>query len=1127
MPEEKYESFTQHEHVLKRPSTYIGSTSMNPETLFVANTDNKIMKKSLEYNPGLLKIFDEVLVNAVDHSVRSELVTEIKVDINVKDNSISVYNNGPGIPVYKNKIKNKEEEIELYIPQMIFGRLLTSSNYDDTKERVSAGVNGLGGKLANIFSKKFTVETVDSTRKLHYIQTFKDNMYVVDLPEITKYTKKPFTRVTFHPDLARFKLTKITDDMFNLMKRRVFDAAALTDKRVKIYFNGDHLEVKEFVDYTRLYFGSIDSRKPDAYQKIEFGSYLWEIAAYRNDHFEQVSFVNGVCTFGGGKHVECVLKQISKKLSELITQKKKGIENLKPKYIEDHLFLFVKATVNQPEFTSQTKEILKTPISKFFLNPKEKIEVSEDFIKKLYKSGIADDAVQMTNFKNQKEIVKTTDGTKRNQIYGIPKLEDALLAGTRRSNECSLILTEGDSANAFAKIGRSVLGNDKIGAFPLRGKLLNVRDATVSQLLNNTEINDIKKILGLKEKEVYTNTQGLRYGKVILLTDADHDGSHIRNLFINFIDAKWFNLLKLNFIQNMKTPILVAQKGSKTKEFFNEQDYLKEKDNLVGYKIKYFKGLGTWNKEKVKDLFKRFEDLKTQYYYKDEECHKSILLAFGKDKGSITKTISENSSTASTLKSSDQRKEWLSNYDKNQFIDYNQKRVCFADSINKELIHFSMHDNVRSIPNLCDGLKPSMRKVMYYMLKHNVTTDIKVAQLASFVAGGTAYHHGETSLHETIIGMAQDFTGSNNLNLLVPEGMFGSVDMGGSDAASPRYIETRLAEITKKIFIAEDTEVLNFLEDDGKPIEPEYFIPVIPMVLINGCDGIGTGYSTFVPRYNPKDLITNINRLLDDETPYKLKPWYRNFNGEIVQGPQKGQFVSKGKFTRTSSTRITITALPVGTWIFKYKCKLDSYVLDKIISGYVNNTKNPNKGVEFVVDFDSKDTLDRILGNPKEFQKLFALEKNINTSNMHLFDADCKLKKYETPNDILRDYIAKRIEVYKKRRVFWITQFKLELDVIEAKIRFITEYINGVIDINRKSKSFIIDLLTKRGYPTFEKYKDYEYLYDMPIISLSKERIAELEKQKNKKKESLMYYQNSTEKSLWKHELAELEGILR
>lgn len=1120
--EEKYEAFTDHEHVLKKPSTYIGSISSNEEHHFLINDKNEMIKKMITYNPGLIKIFDEILVNAIDHSVKNDTVTEINVEINKKQGFISITNNGPGIPVKKQGLPDGRE---VYLPEFLLCNLRTSSNYDETKERLVGGTNGYGASLANIFSTKFIIETIDSNRKLYYRQEITKNMYNINDPEIKKCDKKSFTKITFYPDLQRFKLKSLSDDLIGVMQKKTYDIKACVNKKVKVLYNNKNINIKDFIDYTKLYKPSL---KPDAYEKIEFKNYIWEIAVYRNDSYQQVSFVNGVYTSKGGKHVEYILKQICKKLLDFLLSKKK-LENVKAKYIQDHLFLFIRATINQPEFSSQSKEELTTSPSKFFTG-KEKIEISDDFINKLYKCGIIQDIIELTNFKNQKEISKITDGSKKIKLHGIPNLDDATWAGTKKSNECSLILTEGLSAATFAKWGRGIISTEKYGVFPLKGKLLNVRNATITQLLNNTELNNIKQILGLKENEVYKDTSKLRYGKIILLTDQDLDGFHIKGLIVNFFHAKWPSLLELNYIQTIRTPIIKATKGKKVLEFFNEQDYEKQKEQLNGYSVKYFKGLGTSKKEEAIDIFKRKKDLEIQFYRKDKLCDTSILLAFDKDKnaGKSNSTSSNASNIGTTiLKCSDQRKEWLRDYNRDDYINVKEGKVSYQDFINKELKHFSIYDNQRSIPSLCDGLKPSMRKILYYTLKKNITKDIKVAQLSGYISAEMAYHHGEVSLQEAIIGMAQNYTGSNNINLLYPSGNFGSLFVKG-DAASPRYIFTRLSEITKKIFHPDDLPILDYLQDDGEQIEPMYFLPIIPMILVNGAEGIGTGFSTNIPMYNPNDIITNIKRILENEKPYKLTPWYNNFNGTIEKETET-KYIAKGKFIRISDTKIIINELPIGTYITNYYQFLESLLPDNnkeskkklIIKNCENDTKDENNEVKFEVEFRTKKELDET-----NIEKEFKLTKNINTTNMHLFNKDLILTKYTNPNEILVEFYHIRLEFYKKRRDYLIKKLQKELDIISAKTRFIKEYTDNILDINKKPKKFIIDLLEKRKYPIFEPSLDYEYLITMQISNISLEKIQELEKLKDKKQQELNYYKNSTEKDLWLKDIEELEEKL-
>ena len=712
-------------------------------------------------------------------------------------------------------------------------------------------------------------------------------------------------------------------------------------------------------------------------------------------------------------------------------------------------------------------------------------------------------------------------------------------------------------------VGIGIDGNSRfvINDFTVTHNCLNIRDASVSQLSNNEEINNLKQIIGLKHGKEYSDTKDLRFGKVMILTDSDVDGSHIKALIVNIFHYWWPSLAKLDFIQTIRTPIVKAIRGKKVIEFFTEQDYHKWKNinDISNYQIRYFKGLGTSKKEDAQDTFRRMNELKIDYFYKDKKCDESIELAFEKDKNTSTGKSKTRESTEGEgeledledlenleevkeiVKCSDKRKRWLAQYDKNSYIDVKEKRVSYQDLIHKELVHFSIYDNLRSIPSICDGLKPSQRKILHYMLKKNITKVVKVAQLSGYVSAETGYHHGEASLQGAIINMAQDFVGSNNINLLYPDGNFGSRLLSGKDAASPRYIYTRLSDITSKIFDKRDSNILNYLEDDGLSIEPEWFLPVIPMVLVNGCEGIGTGYSTYIPPYNPKDIIANLLRVLDDLEPLVMTPYFKNFNG-ILEKVENGSFVTKGKWEKISDSQIKITELPVGTAVTTYKEFLESLIegaSDKIknttksksksksiyLKDVKNKTKDENSEICFIIDFKNSNDLDKV-----EVEKFFKLTKTFGTNNMYLFSENLILTKYNNPNDILLDFYDIRLEYYEKRRDFLIKRLKNELTLLNSKVRFINEYIDGSLDINRKSKDYIIQLLEKNKYPKLSLQIDtdnenescspnYDYLVKMQLVSLSSEKIKELQNQRDSKEKELSILQSKTEKDLWKDDL--------
>lgn len=1112
----KYQKLDHITHVLKRPGMYIGSVEKTTEELWVFDDAlKKMVKKTTTFVPGFIKLFDEILTNAQDACLSDDTITFIKISFDKETGYISVTNNGKGIPIQKN------QEHNLYIPEMIFGHLLSGSNYDDTVKRVVGGMHGLGSKCTNVFSKKFQIEIIDEESSQKYIQVFENNLSKINPPKITKCKSKGIVKITFLPDYEKFKMTGLDNDTLSLLKKRVIDATVCTNKKISIYLNDEKIPSKCLKDYCSYY--PINETKIYHEQTIceKSGNLFdWEYAVCLTDSdvFEQISFVNGISTSQGGKHVDYILYQIINKLKNLLETKKK-LKDVKPHVIKDRIFLFLKSTIVNPSFNSQTKEMLTTQSKEFGCN----ISVSDGFINKLYKSEMVTEIEQIYKLKEASSLVKT-DGKKVNKLRGIPKLEDALWAGTNKSKECTLILTEGLSAMKFALDGRVVVGSEKYGIFALKGKVLNVRSATISQLMNNEEINYLKQIIGLKQDKIYKDTSELRYGKILLLTDADVDAKHIQSLLINFIHTFWPSLLKLNssFIQTLKTPIVKVIKGKKILEFFTEQDYHKWQEinqNTSNCQIKYFKGLGTSTKEDAKNNFQRFNELKVDYYYKDKKCDESILLAFDKDKN-----VNKNDETISCT---DKRKNWLSSYDKSNYINVKENRVSFQDQINKELIHFSIYDNVRSIPNLCDGLKPSQRKILYYMLNKNITKDIKVAQLSGYISAEMAYHHGETSLQGAIINMAQNFIGSNNINLLFPNGNFGSRYNNGSDSASPRYIFTRLSDMTNTIYDKNDLPLLNHQKDDGQDIEPEFLLPNLPMILINGCIGIGTGYSTNIPPYNPKDIIDNLKRIISKKTPLKMIPWFKGFNGKVIE-ISDGSYETRGKWVKINNTQIKITELPVGMGVIIYKEFLESLIQDTttkdkkdkktkiVLKDVQNKTTDENTDINFIIEFKNSKDLETLIEN-NLVEKELKLVKMFSTHNMYLFNEKTKLVKYNNVNDILIHWSNIRLEYYQRRKNYITNKLQEESDILNSKARFIKKYISGELDINKKSKEFVISLLEKNNFPLLEN--SYNYLLSLPISSLTLERINSLEKECANKHQELEFIKNKTKEQLWEVDL--------
>ena len=1050
----KYKKYTQLEHVLARPDTYVGSVTPETSVLWVLEND-KMVQKEVSYVPALYKIFDEIIVNCMDQAVLDPTLDAIKVS--VKEDTITVLNTGKGIPI-------EMHEEQVMVPELIFGNLLTSENYDDTQKRTTGGRNGYGAKLTNIFSQEFTVEIVNPEQKKKYVQTWKNNMKECGKASITKCAnKKGYVSISFTPDLKRFGLEHLDPVLF---QKRVYDCCACTPPNVKVYYNDVQLPFKTFEKYVDLFLGT-KAETP----RVILSNERWEVCAAFTDGYKQVSFVNGIHTTQGGSHVDQVLKNMISKIQE---QNKKHIE-LKPTFIKEHLFLFVKATLENPTFSSQTKTECTSKWSTFG----SRLDITDEFIKKVCKLGILQEAQALAKHKEQRELEKTTNGVKKSTLRGIPKLDDANHAGSSKSDECTLILTEGDSAKTFAISGLSVVGRNQYGVFPLRGKLLNTREASAKQLQGNEEITNLVKIIGLKYGTTYSHLKELRYGKIMILTDSDLDGYHIRGLIMNFIHSFWPSLMKLGFICSFKTPIMKATRNSQSLAFYTIQEYEQWKTqnaNHRTWKIKYYKGLGTSTGQEAKEYFKQMDKHLIDYEWKPKTDY-SMEMAFKKEHA-------------------DNRKLWIQDALKTKVTLQDSHKIPYEDFVNKELVHFSIYDNIRSIPSLIDGLKPSQRKVIYACLKRS-NTEIKVSQLSGYVSVETQYHHGEMSLQQTIVSLAQDFVGTGHYHLLEPIGQFGTRLMGGKDSASPRYIFTRLSGYSE-VFHKDDSAVLKYLEDDGHKIEPEYYVPILPLVLLNGAQGIGTGYSTDVPCYSPESIKENIKAYLEDTPMKEMIPSYKGFKGKIVK-ENDHTYTTHGVYQKQGK-EITITELPIGKWTDDYKEHLEKLIEKGLVKNYKNHS--------------TEETINFVVTMEKDFDlKELKLTSTLKTSNMWLFDEKNVIHKYDSPVEILTAFCKTRMEYYKKRKTHLLEQWNQEISSWNETYRFIQEVIRGDIVVFRRKKQDLCEELKKK------QYKEVEHLISISLLKFTHEELEKLEKQIQKKKEEIATLTNKTEKELYLEDL--------
>jgi len=1150
--EETYRQLTPEEHIQARSDTYVGSLEHKEEKLWVWDAkQQKMVFKSVTYSPALLKIFDEILVNADDHFHKENdpRMTTLKVDISAKTGEITVWNDGQGIPIVIHK------DAKVYLPEFIFGLLRTGTNFDDKEKRMTGGRNGFGAKLCNLFSTRFTVETCDGQQI--FKQTWHDRMTRSDKAEVSPCKakeKKQFTRITFQPSFKVFNQPKgLDDDIVSLMNKRVVDIAG-TSFKLKVFLNQNLLEVKNFVQYMDLYHPEKEEGKvPKVYRSINEHWQVGLTLSNSGDKFQQVSFVNSCHTVYGGTHVDHVLSPIVDELTTLLQKKTKKTTGISAALIRQKLFLFVNARVVNPEFDTQTKTRLTT-------SKKQHTSVcvmDSKLVKKIIKDlGLVD--LLLTSLLAKDELkLKKTDGGKKKAPYHHDKLVEASAAGGKESDKCTLILTEGDSAKALAVAGLSVIGHKYYGVFPLRGKFINVREASFKKLQDNKEYVAIKKIVGLKTGVDYTEEKALKslnYGSIMIMTDQDSDGSHIKGLIIDMFSACWPSLLKRpKFLVEFITPVVKVWRGKQSKiSFYTEREYKiwkAQTNEGKGWSFKFYKGLGTSTAAEAKEYFSDLDTHVIPFKYTGEQDFKKLEMAFSKQQ-------------------TDQRKKWLEQCSlEKEYVDHaklNEEGLSYSEFVDKELALHHIYACERAIPSMIDGLKPVQRKVLFSCFKRNLVKEIKVGSLAGYVIENAAYHHGEASLVGTIVGMAQNYVGcSNNINLLTPSGQFGTREENGDNAASARYINTKLEAVTQAIFLEHDHAILEHLVEDGMKIEPKHYFPVVPMVLINGANGIGTGWSTNIPSYNPQDIVDNLRLLLDADEKHgtiqnvvlkPMYPWYRGWKGRIepvfastasslaaslvsqydgfhafnlpggrpltgrpitikkesevsssssasaastsIKKEDPISFKIQGVVKEVSPKTIEIQEIPIGKSLQDYKIFLKS-LKTQYPSLVLNFDKSTSEQISFVLTAGDTKQMESIISSEHGVLKKLKLETTLSTSNMVLFNSQNKIKLYKNGvQEILLEFYNFRIAKYRLRKVAQLAQLAEELKWLNNRQRFVSMVVKEQLVIRNVKKSRVVQLLVTHKFDPILKKKSDVSSSSIPDNLEDKEEEEEEEEEK-------------------------------
>ncbi len=897
-----------------------------------------------------------------------------------------------------------------------------------------------------------------------------------DGPVVTECAEKNgYTSITWNLDLKQFGITSISEDTSRLMYRYALDAAMITGITVKL--NGAKLPNKltEYFDLMKL--PASQAASPAASVFFESNTCRTWLIASDDETFEHISFVNGIRTKVGGKHVDAVMQAVCKplvlKLKNQITVKE----------LKKWFKVLIVCKVPNPQFESQEKTCLESPTIK--IDP-----ISKTLISRITKWSMWQDVKSRIIDKEKRTITQTVKKT-----VCVDGYDRANNSGGGKSEQCILIVCEGLSAKTFAVAGISKgiygkRGRDWFGIYPLRGKLLNTRNASINSVKSNAVITNMIKILGLNICNP-NDLSKLNYGKICMITDADVDGIHIEGLILNFFHTLFPNLLtRPGFVVSMKTPILkVSSSLSTSRYYFDDRSYDTTKLASEQTKIKYYKGLGTAKSEDVKDIF----GIKLLEFRADADTDKYFDISFNKTK-------------------SDDRRKWLASYvhsDVTHSLDNDSEPITnysLSTYLNKELIKFFRNDCDRNIPNVYDGLKESQRKVVYAIKKRNLNEDVKVAQFGAYVAEQTQYHHGEENLFNTIIKMAQSFPGTNNIPLLSPEGQFGTRLSGGEDAASPRYIYTKKSKYFDLLFPSVDDDIYSYKIEDGSSIEPDYYVPILPMLLINGCLGIGSGWLSNVPSFSYDSVLENaktwmLNRCnATNRRPLnRMIPYFNGFDG-IVTAVAADKFETKGLYVKNKDI-VIVSELPIGLWNDKFKIYCEE-----------------NKAISDVIDKSSEDKINFQLKVTKEFDvNEFdrKLTTHFNTNNIVVFDNERVIRKISV-EDVFDLWGVERIRFNEMRKRHRLKILNHERDLTAAKIAFIR------LVYEKKLLLTDSERVVRKSLDKHDLLKYETVLLNLSVRFLTNDNKTRLEKKLREIAESIDELSKKTTVDIWLDDIAKL-----
>ena len=1202
-----------------RPTMYIGSINNRKKSVWIYDDEqNLVVMKEMTYNSGLFNIVREIMSNAIDNVWRSQTKTPdtpvrmIKITADLETGEITVWNDGMCFDIEKQESEYKSHRTgkvvveEMYPAEVCFGEMDSGSNYDDSETRKTSGTNGVGAKLTNIFSTQFKIECSNPKERRKFEMMFTDGASERTKPKVTSFSNKyGYTKISFIPDYEYFKYpnsknSKMDKNFYSVLKLYAYEIAMIT--KVLVKFNGENIRINKMEKYVRMFYPSVAKNKLVSFiapNNDECVVIETDNEAESSKEVQHFSFVNGIQTKNGGIHVDKWSQIIISAFNKSFNTSRKSKKLVsRPEFIRPHLLFFIRTEVDKPMFENQIKDELvkihheEDDEGKYTLFEKDDKAGRTEWntlrdanIKKMMRWGFVSKLEEVLALRVERTQEKS-QGPRKRKVYG-EGISDAHEAGGPNSHKCTGDITEGISAKTFADGGAASqpFGQKYIGTFAIRGKFKNHRKCSTANFLANAEVQKLKEFFNLREGVDYSDDKNfatLRYGKARIIADNDDDGLHIRILLMNFF-KRYKGLFERGYVESMSTAVIeVYFKGTKLerKLFFTVLEYETWIETSEGQKLQpkikevvYNKGLGSLEPRDAKMYYGK--ERKIIEYIPSGQDEDYLQLCLGdasKDRGLMQKRkdwITKSMNNALT-EMSEFSEESVSE-DNDVFI-YQGKMMVKA-FIDKQVVIYYRMDLNRMLPCIWDGKKSSGRKI-FYSIRHEAEqhktlykSPQNLEQLGGSVKKIAGYHHGQNSLYDTMIKMGQQFTGSNNISLLKTRGNFGTRRHGGKNSAAARYISATLNDISYSIFSEKDEPLLDISYADNKPEEYKFFMPIIPMLLVNGPNGcVAGGYKSDIYSYNPDDLVRWIRGWVDDPESVSsfepLKPWYRGYKGEIEmvkEGDVYTKWISHGVFEKCRGKKCNtilsggveckgcqkgknwfhIIEIPIGE-----KIELCREWLEYMETGKPTDKIDPRTGkkvakrawktikpqIRKFEDFSGPDTVNFMIQldadkTPNDINIGKVLKKQYYLTNMWVIDENDFPHRFTAVEDIMVYFCEKRLRYYNLRKKYMLNILKTEIRKSSNRYRFVKAVgVDKTLDLYCGTK----ELLEKMEAEPFKfrkilnektKKEDYEYLLSLQMRSMTKVKLNELRREFKKYKSEFDALRKKTSGDLWNDDL--------